>query len=271
MRTTTAVSNDGTRIGWITIGDGEPVLLVHGGAADHTRLEAFAARLSDRYALHLVDRRGRGLSSDGAEYSIEREYDDIAAVAETIGGGVTVFGHSYAGPIVLGASLRADAIVRAICYEGWPAVTGAPNWYDWFDPTGDVPDKLQALLDAGDADGAVAVTFREIVGLSDEQVEVMRGRPEWAGRLAAVHTLARELRAEPSITLSEGGLRSITGSVLFLIGEQNQDRLMPQARQLCSFVQNGRIAVLPGQGHMAMDTAPEMLAAAITTFIDSTP
>jgi hypothetical protein len=46
---------------------------------------------------------------------------------------------------------------------------------------------------------------------------------------------------------------------------------MPQASQLCSFVQNGRIAVLPGQGHMAMDTAPEMLAAAITTFIDSTP
>jgi pimeloyl-ACP methyl ester carboxylesterase len=77
--------------------------------------------------MHLVDRRGRGLSSDGAEYSIEREYDDVAAVAESIGNCVTVFGHSYAGPIVLGASLRGGAIARAICYEGWPAVTGGPN------------------------------------------------------------------------------------------------------------------------------------------------
>jgi pimeloyl-ACP methyl ester carboxylesterase len=268
MRTTTAVSNDGTRIGWVTVGAGEPVLLVHGGAADHTRLEAFAAWLSDRYEMHLVDRRGRGLSSDGAEYSIEREYDDVAAVAESIGNGMTVFGHSYAGPIVLGAALRGDAIARAICYEGWPAVTGGPNWYH---STGDVPAKLQALIDAGDDDGAVAMTFREIVGLSDEQVASMRGRPEWAGRLAAVHTLPRELRTEASITLSGGDLRSITASVLFLIGGQNQDRLVPQARQLCTFVRHARIAVLPGQGHMAMDTAPEMLAAAITTFIDSTP
>jgi hypothetical protein len=46
------------------------------------------------------------------------------------------------------------------------------------------------------------MTFREIVGLSDERVASMRGRPEWTGRLAAVHTLPRELRTEPSITLS---------------------------------------------------------------------
>jgi pimeloyl-ACP methyl ester carboxylesterase len=266
MDTAFAQSRDGTRIGWVTVGHGEPIILVHGGAADHTRLESFASRLTDRFALHLVDRRGRGLSSDGANYSIECEYDDMAAVAEAVGGGVTMLGHSYGGPIVLGATTRTDAIAGAICYEGWPAVEGRPNWFDWFDPTGNLPDRLQTLLDDGDADGAVAVIFREIVGLSDHQVASMRGRPEWAGRLAAVHTLPRELRTEPTITLSEDDLRSITVPVLFLIGGQNEDRLLPQATELCSLLRDGRIAVLPGQGHMAMDTAPEILADAITSF-----
>jgi pimeloyl-ACP methyl ester carboxylesterase len=214
MNTAFAVSRDGARIGWMTAGRGEPILFVHGGAADHTRLAGFASRLSGRYAVHLMDRRGRGLSSDGGSYSIDREYDDIAAVANSIGGGVTVLGHSYGGPIVLGATLRTDAITRAICYEGWPAITGAANWYEWFDSLGHVPDKLEALLDADDTDLAVALIFREIVGLSDEQVASMRGRPEWAGRLAAVQTLPRELRTEPTITLSEDDLRSIAVPVL---------------------------------------------------------
>ncbi len=270
MRTSSALSRDGTRIGWITVGRGEPIVLVHGAAADHSRLESFASGWSDRYAMHLVDRRGRGLSSDNAEYSIECEYDDIAAVAEAIGGGVTVFGHSYGGPIALGATTRTAAIARAICYEGWPAIEGGPNWYDWFDPAGDLPGKLQALLDAGDPDGAVAMTFREIVGLSEEQVASMRERPEWAGRLAAVHTLPRELRTEPSITLSEEDLRSIAAPALFVIGEQNEVRLAPQANQLRSCIQSAQIAVLPGQGHLAMDTAPEMLADVIISFIEST-
>jgi len=36
------VSPDGTRIGWITKDRGHPLMLVHGGGADHTRLEPFA-------------------------------------------------------------------------------------------------------------------------------------------------------------------------------------------------------------------------------------
>jgi pimeloyl-ACP methyl ester carboxylesterase len=59
-------------------------------------------------------------------------------------------------------------------------------------------------------------------------------------------------------------------AVLFLVGGQNEARLLSQAQQLCSLLPNGRVAVLPGQGHMAMDIAPEMLADAITSFIEST-
>lgn len=120
------MSTDGTRIGWITKGIGKPLVMVHGGAADHTRLEPFADLLTDRFAVHLLDRRGRGMSGDGDTYDIELEYDDVASVAEAIGPEVTLLGHSYGGPIAIGAATRTDAIARVIAYEGWPSLSGSP-------------------------------------------------------------------------------------------------------------------------------------------------
>jgi pimeloyl-ACP methyl ester carboxylesterase len=262
------LSRDGTRIGWREAGSGPPIVLVHGAPADHTRWETFAPSLLDRFRLCLVDRRGRGLSDDGAAYSIASEYDDIAAVAEALGGGVTVLGHSYGGTVALGAATRSTAIARVACYEGWPGVRRGPVWYD--DVPDDVPDGIQTLLDAGDADGAVAYLMREVVGLTDDDIARMRTQPAWAGRLAGVRLVSRELRAERSATLSESALRSIAAPVLFVIGEENDERLRPEVEELQAILKDARITVLPGQGHIAMDTAPEALAHAIVAFVEAT-
>jgi pimeloyl-ACP methyl ester carboxylesterase len=260
------LSTDGTRIGWITKGHGRPLLLVHGGGADHTRLEPFADRLSDRFTVHLVDRRGRGMSGDGARYDIELEYDDIAAAAETIGGQVTVLGHSYGGPIVIGAASRTAAIARVVAYEGWPARPGSPPAYE----LGDIVERIQALVDAADLDGAVSLVFREVVGLDEPQLEDMRAQPSWSARLAAAPTLPRELRTEPTIQLAVADLNSIRVPVLLVIGGQNESALRPGADELCSIMSDARVAILPGQGHMAFDTAPDLLASTISEFLSAT-
>ena len=256
------ISRDGTRIGWTETGRGEPLVLIHGTGADHTRWEGFAPRLAGRFRQYLVDRRGRGLSSDASDYSIEYEYDDVAAVAEDIGG-ATILGHSYGGTVALGAATRTDAISRTICYEGWPAAERA------FDPS-DATDKIQERLDAGDPAGALTVMMRDVVGLNEDQIAWMRGQPMWDGRVAAAHSLPRELRAGPSMKLSNAELSRIAGPVLLLIGGQNEARLRPDAEELCATLKRGRIAVLPDQGHTAMDWAPEMFADAVASFIQST-
>ena len=259
-------STDGTRIAWITQGRGEPLLLVHGGGADHTRLEPFADLVADRFTVHLVDRRGRGMSGDGGTYDIELEYGDIAAVAEAIGGEVTVLGHSHGGPVVIGAAIRTDAITRVVAYEGWPSLPGSRPSYE----PGDAVERIQALVDAGDRDDAVSFVFREIVGLDEAQIEGMRAQPSWPARLAAASTLPRELRTEPTIQLAAADLASIAAPVLLVIGGLNELALRPGADELCSIIRDARVAVLPGQGHMAFDTAPDLLALAITDFIGAT-
>lgn len=244
-------------------GAGQALLLVHGGGADHTRLESFADRVTNFFTVHLVDRRGRGMSGDGATYSVELEYDDIAAVAEAIGGEVTVLGHSYGGPVVIGAATRTDAIAGVVAYEGWPSLPGSPPSYE----AGYVAERIQALVDVGDLDGAVSLLFRDLIGLNEEQVEGMRAQPSWPARMAAAPTLPRELRTEPTIQLPTEDLASIEAPVLLVIGGQNESTLRPGAEQLRSIMRETRICVLPGQGHMAFDTAPDMLASAITDFV----
>jgi pimeloyl-ACP methyl ester carboxylesterase len=265
-RRSSTVSTDGTRICWITKGQGKPLILVHGAVADHTRLEPFADLLADRFAVHLVDRRGRGMSGDGHTYDIELEYDDIAAVAKAIGQGVTLLGHSYGGPIVIGAATRTDAIARVIAYEGWPSVPGSPPLYE----IGDTAERIQVLLDAGDRDGAVSVVFRDLLGLDAAQLEGMRAQRSWKARLAAATTLPRELRTEPTIQLAAADLAAVEVPVLLVIGGQNESALRPGADQLCSLMRDARVRVLPGQGHMAFDTGPDLLASAITAFVEAT-
>jgi pimeloyl-ACP methyl ester carboxylesterase len=80
-------SPDGTRIGCEVVGDGPPLLAIHGTTADRGRWAAVRDALAGRFRLHLMDRRGRGLSADEApgDYSIEREAQDIRALVAAIG------------------------------------------------------------------------------------------------------------------------------------------------------------------------------------------
>src|SRR5687768_6744787 len=75
-------SSDGTRIGYWRSGSGPPLVMVHGGMADHTTLARVVPLLESRLTVYAVDRRGRGASGDGRKHSIEREYDDVAAVVD---------------------------------------------------------------------------------------------------------------------------------------------------------------------------------------------
>ncbi|HEY8800084.1 MAG TPA: alpha/beta fold hydrolase, partial [Candidatus Limnocylindrales bacterium] len=65
-------------------GHGSPLVLVHGATADHTTWRTSGPLFAARHTTHAVDRRGRGDSGDAPTYSIEREYEDLAAVVDAI-------------------------------------------------------------------------------------------------------------------------------------------------------------------------------------------
>ena len=93
---TSVVSRDATEIAFWTSGCGPPLVLVHGAPADHTRWRPLLPYLEPHVTVHAIDRRGRGASRDAAEYRLEREYEDVAAVVDAVaasGQRVDVYGH----------------------------------------------------------------------------------------------------------------------------------------------------------------------------------
>jgi pimeloyl-ACP methyl ester carboxylesterase len=145
-------SQDGTAISYETMGAGDG-LVVLGGAwrarQDYLRL---ARALAPGFTVHLVDRRGRGGSGpQGADYSIERELEDLIAVqAET--GATAVFGHSYGGLVALAAARRSNVFNDVVVYEPGVSVAGSVP-LGWMDRYGE-------LLAAGDRRGAFAAMVR---------------------------------------------------------------------------------------------------------------
>jgi pimeloyl-ACP methyl ester carboxylesterase len=68
----------------------------------------------ERFTVLAVDRRGRGGSDDDGAYAIEREFEDLAAVADHAGEGACVLGHSFGAICALEAPLLARLLARPL-------------------------------------------------------------------------------------------------------------------------------------------------------------
>jgi pimeloyl-ACP methyl ester carboxylesterase len=114
-------SKDGTAIAYKKSGVGPPLVLVHGATADHTRWAPILPLLEPRFTVYAMDRRGRGQSGDQtgdqADYAIEREFDDVAALVDSLAEPAVLLGHSYGGICSLEASLRTSNLRKLILYE----------------------------------------------------------------------------------------------------------------------------------------------------------
>ncbi len=130
-----ATSKDGTKIGYLQLGHGPGLVLLHGAMSSAQTHIDLAEALADDFTVYVPDRRGRGLSGPyGKDYSIQADVEDIDALL-TKTGTHNVFGVSSGGIICLQSALSLPAIQKAAIYEPPLFVNGpAPTaWLTRFD------------------------------------------------------------------------------------------------------------------------------------------
>ena len=253
-------SSDGTAVGCHVAGDGPPLVLVHGTSADHSRWAPVIDALSGAFTTYAMDRRGRGASADAEEYSIEREFDDVAAVIDAIGGDVDVLGHSYGAVCSLEATLRTPRVRRLVLYEP-PLPIGLEIY-----PPGLI-ERLGQLLAADDREGVVATFFQEVVRISPAELEVVRADPSWDARVAAAHTIPRELRIGDNYEPDFARIATVRAPTLLLMGGDSPPFLAEPTRRLHESISGSRLVVMPGQQHVAMNTAPDLFGKHVMDFL----
>jgi pimeloyl-ACP methyl ester carboxylesterase len=207
-----------------------------------------------------MDRRGFGGSGDTADYAIEHEYKDVAAVvaqaARRTGRPVAVFGHSYGANCALGAAVESDVVSHLVLYE--PSLGLAH-------PQGSI-ETIEAELARGDRDAAVTTTLETILGMSSEEIQLYRQSPRWPDRVRDAHTIPRECVVEQgrSFISMRWAVRCPT---VVMTGSHTSDDLAAIARDAVVAIDNAQLRVLQSQGHMAPQTAPDLMARELTTLI----
>jgi pimeloyl-ACP methyl ester carboxylesterase len=261
----TVKSKDDTLIAYERLGQGPPLVMVHGSTVDHTRWGGVTASLAEHFSLYLVDRRGRGLSGDGPSYHIEREFEDVAAVLEATPVPAFVLAHSYGAICSLEAMRLTSRIAKMVLYEPPLPVPGR----SLFIPE-DLGRRLEALLAKGDRAGVIETFLREVIRTGEPELRRLRHSPGWQVRLAVAHTLPREVATAYDYQFRAERLAEVRVPTLFLIGGRSPVFLQEATRMASTAVAGSRIVPLSGQGHSAMSTAPGMFLEKVIGFFEST-
>ena len=260
-------SPDGTPIAVFVSGGGPPLVLVHGATADHTTFRVVGPMLGRHFALYAIDRRGRGASGDHAPYAVAREFEDVASVVETVArewkGPIPVVGHSFGGRCALGAALRTEAVGAVVCYEGAPAPPGAT-----YHPTG-IEARLRTELEAADPAAALATFMTSVVGMTEADMDRFRADPVWPARVAAAHTILRELEAERDPAASLDALGAVHQPVLQVLGGDSRPVFHAATMALDARLANGTVATIGGARHAAHHTHPEEFVALVRSFLEA--
>ena len=251
----------GVVLGVLSAGIGPPLLLVHGGVG---QIEGWAPvwdLLKSNRRVIAMDRRGRGSSGDAGSYRIEDEYEDVFAVAsalaEEVNGPIDVFGHSFGGTCALGAAARGAPFGRIAVYEppGQESITSG------------FVDRLCVAVAEGNPGRAMISFLMEIIGLSISEVEDLRTTPPAYDIFKVLSdTLPREGKALLNVDVPALA-SNITAPVLFLLGERSPIWAKDIIHRAAGAIANSKVTLLPGLGHLAIDSAPQLVVDELNSFL----
>jgi len=212
-----------------------------------------------------VDRRGRGRSGDVEPYTLDREYEDVAAVVDSIPGPVNLLGHSYGAICSLEASLKTSNLGKLILYEP-PLSTNVKK-----NSPPDALDRMNSYLHAGEDEKTLLFFLQEVVGIPQKEIRMLRILPSWPSRVALAHTLPREEASIESYILKPERFSNMATPTLLLLGGDSPPFFRAAIEALKRSIPNSRIAVMPEQRHAAMDTAPKVFLREVIGFIKESP
>jgi pimeloyl-ACP methyl ester carboxylesterase len=255
----------GLEIAYERVGEGAPLVLVHGAAVDSRMWRPQLTGLADEFTVVAWDEPGAGRSSDvPADFALEDYAHRLAALIETLSlGPAHVAGLSWGGTVVLELYRHHRALVATLImcdtYAGWkgslPAeevqsrvaglrrMLSAPA--DQFDPT--LPGLFAGAPPA------------EVVPLLEEMAADVRPESMRTALLVMAEADQRDL------------LPCITVPTLLIWGELDARSPLTVASQFAEAIPDAELVVIPDAGHVSNLEQPEAFNDAVREFCRAHP
>ncbi|MFI5908806.1 alpha/beta fold hydrolase [Dactylosporangium sp. NPDC051541] len=239
----TTTSADGTAIGYESIGSGPALVLVDGACCFRAAgpMRPLASALSQHFAVHTYDRRGRGESGDTQPYAPAREVEDLQAVIAAAGGAASVYTMSSGGAIGLAAAAQ-GAEIRALAVYEPPFGSDSPEY----------TAELARLLAAGAHGDAVAL-FMAKVGMPPPAIAGFRTTPGFR----VLEGIAPTLAYDDAVLREPIDWAAVRVPCTVVAGGASPEFLQHAARTTAERIPGAALEVLDGQTH---DVDPAVLA-----------
>ena len=226
-------------------GEGEPLVLLHGGLVDARWFEPNLKPLADRFHVYTPERRGHGHTADvegPITYQLMTD-DTIAFLDQVIGGPADLVGHSDGAFVAMQVAIqRPDLVNRLVMISGG------------FDKSGEAAPDME--FDVDQVVQFLGAAYGEVSPDGEEHF------PTVAAKIGEL------MKTEPHLDVA--ALRDIHHRSLVMFSD---DDLMTLEHAVAMFdaIPGAEFAVVPGTSHFLTQEKPHLVNALVLDFLTNEP
>lgn len=235
---------NGIKLFYATVGDGPPVVLLHGGLANSDYWGNQVQALAPHHRVILVDSRGHGRSTrDARPFGYDLMADDVVALLDTLKiARADVVGWSDGGILGIDLALRhPDRIGRVFAFAANTVTSGVKDGVE------KNPTFAAYIARAGQEYQRLSATPKDYDGFVDQISHMWASQPDW----------------------TDAQLRAIRTPVLVVDGDHDEAIKREHTEYIAAAIPGAGLLILPNASHFAFLQDPALFNAALLQFLDA--
>ena len=245
------VEVDDTRVRYLDVGEGPPVVLLHGFNATLNTWDPVIPELEEHHRVLALDMRGFGWSErpEDQDYSPQGQAQLVFEFLDERGvQDASIVAHSWGASVALAMALeRPERVRRLALYSAWVFEEQLPTFFFWSRASG-LGEALFALFYRERPADKMSQAFYDPTIMTQELVDETTEMLHRPGTLAAALEATRGQRYEDV----EHRYEEVDQPTLLLWGREDNVTTLAAGERLSTELPNATLEVFPRCGHFPM-------------------
>ena len=277
---------NGTALEYEEVGQGEPVILIHGSASDYRTWQSVQSKFAEHFRTIIYSRRFHWPNQqieEGLDYSMSEHIKDLKSLATQLNAKPAhLIGHSYGALMALSLAIQEPQYVQSLILAEPPAISLYVKNSN--DPK---PPELLKLLFSNPRTG-LAVIKLGATGLGPAAIAAKKGDMNEVMRLFGTAALGQETFSQMSeerkeqvlanltkaeflgsgyLPLDADKLEKISKPILLLTGQKSPNVFSHLTKRLEEILPNAEQVEIANASHILHEDNPEQFTASILPFL----